>query len=374
MKIFQTFRKYDPYIPHFEKKYRIADKDLSFEEHKRLLIKDRFFATHILKPVLNIENSTLYTIWDYPSLQLKWAKEKGWNETNLKKILFAQIEDFNPDVFYTNSPISFEASEIKNIGSRNMIKCAWFASPEPVNFDLSVYHTRLTNFPLDIKDKSKVGFRSDYFNPSYDPEMDEFAESKDRPIDIFFYGQYVRNYFDIRNELIHQLIDLKKQENWNIRIALQYYMEYKIPHPNNIFTRRLMRYFKIIDFPSDSVRKNCISPYYGLDLYQELSKSKIVFNAAVDFSGVYKANMRNIESLGCGAHMISDDGIYPDGFAKGRDFSVYKSFDDFVEKARYFLNQREESEKIAKQGHNTVSTVFSKDAQWQSFQEIVSSL
>ena len=109
-------------------------------------------------------------------------------------------------------------------------------------------------------------------------------------------------------------------------------------------------------------------------MYQEISKSKIVFNASVDFSGEYKVNMRNIESLGCGAHMISDNGIYPEGLVKGRDFSVYNNFKDFVEKSSYFLNNPIESRKIAEQGHATVVQKFGKHVQWKRFQDIVADL
>lgn len=373
MKVFQCFHKYDPYIPQFEKKYGIATSNLSYEEHRRLLLSDRFYATHILKPAIDFQPTAFFTLWNYPSLQLKWARENGWNETNLKKILFAQVEQFKPDVFYTGSPIKFDAREIMNIGGTRMIKIAWFATPEKNNIDFSVYNTRFTNLPSDIKEKSETGYRSDLFQPAYDPAMDKYADSIERPVDIFFYGQYVPGYFDIRNDLINKLVKLKQAKPWNIKIALQYSIQYKKPKPNNVLTRKFIRLFNMIDFPPQDVRTNSEPPFFGLDLYQEISRSKIVFNAAVDFSGNYKVNMRNFEALGCGAHMLSDDGIYPEGLVKGRDFSVYKNFDDFIEKATYYLAHPDESKKIAMQGHETVSTVYSKEIQWERFQEIVRS-
>ena len=170
------------------------------------------------------------------------------------------------------------------------------------------------------------------------------------------------------------LIDLRKVTNWNLKIALSYTIKYKRPSPNNVVTRRLMRYFNIIEFPVSVVRKKSISPCFGLNLYNEISKSKIVLNINGDHSGEFRVNMRNIEALGCGAHMIGDDGIYPDGLEKGRDFSVCQDFGDFLEKATWYLDHPDESVKIAQQGHKTVSTVYSKEKQWQKFQEIVSSL
>ena len=247
----------DPYIPYFEKKYLLSRKDYSFKEHIKLLIEDRFFAVHILKPILEFDCSSFFTIWDYGTLQIKWAKEKGWNETNLKKILFAQIEEFKPDVFYTNNPNVFESSEIRNLGGRDMIKIAWFASPEVNKVDFSIFHSRLTNLPLDIRDKSETGYRTDYFFPSYDPAMESFAKCTERPTDIFFYGQYVNKHFDSRNELVQKLIKLKQQKNWNIKISLQYHPVYKKLRPNNAITRRLAYYLNILEFPPGLIRKNC---------------------------------------------------------------------------------------------------------------------
>jgi hypothetical protein len=381
MRLFQVIHKYGPYIPYFENKYNILEGNKNYEEIKSSLIKDRFYSPHILKPALNNDTDGFYTMWNYPALQIKWAQEKGWKETDLKKILFAQVEDFKPDVFYCCSPIYFGKDEIKKIGNTKMIKIAWFASPEKNNIDFSVYNTRLTNLPLDVKDKQESGYRSDLFQPSVDPEMLSLAKSDDRPIDIFFYGQYFPSNFKQRNHYIDRLVRLKENENWNIKIALQYDLYYKsyLPKvlPSRIRNSRFTKWFrskKVVTFPSSEVRKNSTSPCYGIDLYNEISRSKIVFNAAVDFSGEYKVNMRNFESLGCATHMISDDGIYPDGLDKHNDFSVYKSYDDFIEMARYFINNPEESRRIAVHGHNTVCLHFSKEIQWLKFQEIVGTL
>jgi spore maturation protein CgeB len=381
MKVFQIIHKYDPYIRSFEDKYNISDNRLTYEEHRKALIKDRFYSPHILKPALNNESNAFYTIWNYPALQIKWAQEKGWNETDLKKIIFAQIEDFKPDIFYNCSPIYFEKNEIKNICNNKMKRIAWFASPEKNNIDFSVYNTRLTNFPLDVKDKNECSFRSDLFQPSIDPEMENLAKSDVRPIDIFFYGQYFPEFFKVRNQYIDKLIRLKEDGNWNIKIALQYNIVNKsmLPSftPSGIKNSKYAKLFSLrnaIVFPNEIIRKNSVNPYYGIDLFKEIAESKIVFNAAVDFSGEYKVNMRNFETLGCGAHMISDNGIYPSGLEKERDFSIYNSFEEFVEKAKYFLTHTDESRKIALQGHKTVCENFSKDIQWQKFQELVESL
>ena len=186
MKVLQAIHSYAPYISHFEKKYNINKKEISFDELKKLLLADRFYAAHILEPVLNDTENGFYTMWDYPLLQQKWAESKGWNETDLKKILFAQLEEFKPDVFYNCSPIRFDASEIKTQISPKILKVCWYASPEKKDINFKVYKTRLTNLPPDVQPNSKLDFRSDLFQPAHDPIMDEIMNDTEKKIDIFF--------------------------------------------------------------------------------------------------------------------------------------------------------------------------------------------
>lgn len=373
MKLFQVLHSYPQYIEHFESKYSITD-DLPYEAHRKKLISDRFYAAHILKPCLE-NTESFYTMWNYGKLQVKWAKEKGWAETDLKKILFAQIEEKKPDVFYNASPIRFTAPEIREKIDPKIVKLAWFASPEKGQIDFSVYHSRLTNYPVDAyKKPDETGFRSDLFSPAHDPEMDAYASNEDRPIDILFYGQYIEDYFKNRNILINQLSAWKRSESGlNIVIALKYTSKYLTLFPfkkPGQWNRLLNSMIRVS--PPGSVIKASVGPLYGIDLYKKIGSSKIVFNAAVDFSGNYKVNMRNFESLGCGAHMISDQGLYPDFFQENANFSTYSTFEEFKRKAVHYLGNPEDSRKIARSGYKMISEEYSKEKQWKAFEKIVS--
>jgi len=376
MKVLQAIHSYKPYIPYFEDKYYVNKEEITFDVLKKLLLKDRFYASHLLNPVLNDSENGFYTMWDYPLFQEKWAESKGWNEKDLKKILFAQIEEFQPDVFYNFSPARFEPAEIKEGIADSIIKICWSAAPGINDEVFDIYKTRLTNLPSDIHSENKSGFRSDLFQPAHDPVMDQIKkETKKKEIDVFFYGQYAPAHFKVRNKIIDQLIDYKIKSKFKIELALSYTSKYKddylISRPYRL--RKLFR-TKKLTHPSKKVIKNGVSQLYGLDLYEKIASSRIVFNAAVDFSGEYKVNMRNFESLGLGAHLISDDGIYPEGFVKGTHLSVYSSFSDFVKTTEYMLNNKLESQKIVNEGNRMIRTKFSKEKQWERFQEIVASV
>ena len=54
MRIFQNIPAYIPYLKFVDKELRTTQRDLTFAERKNAIIKDRFYAAHILKPVLNL--------------------------------------------------------------------------------------------------------------------------------------------------------------------------------------------------------------------------------------------------------------------------------------------------------------------------------
>lgn len=368
MKVFQALHKYAPYIPFFEQKYMVDA--LSFEEHRQLLIKDRFYGLHLLHPVLAGTAEGFYTLWDYEKLQYKWAEEKGWQERDLKKILYAQIEDYQPDVFYNMSPTFFSPEELKQSIDAKITKICWSASPFYDNDQFKAYKTRLTNFPGDIRPKSEVGFRSDLFQPAYDELMADYAANEKRPIDLFFYGQYAKAIFKRRNSQIDRLLELKASSDLNIEILLQYRVE-KQPVVNIPYIRR---YWQKIVHPDEQVRNLAGPPVFGLEVYKKISQSKIVFNAGVDFTKEHKVNMRNFEVLGCGAHMLSDEGIYPKGFVAGEHFTTYKNMDDCIQKIHQLLEQTEHRKEIAKAGHQMLLNEYTKVQQWEHFQQIIASL
>lgn len=369
MKVFQNLPKYDPYLPFFERKYKVDE--MSFEEHRRTLINDRFYALHLLKPVLDFDEGSFYTMWSYEKLQLKWAKEKGWNETDLKKIVFAQIEEYQPDVFYNGAIKFFNHEELEANIDPKIIRICWSASPYDQEELFKSYKSRLTNLPLSIRPASECGYRNDLFTPAHDPVMDQLATNEDRPIDLFFYGQYADDAFKNRNAHLDRLLEFKLAEkDLNIEFCLQYRIR-KEPVVNIPYVRR---FWQKKVFPSDFVIENAAMPTYGLDLYKKLSQSKIVFNAGVDFTKNHKVNMRNFEVLGCGAHMISDQGIYPDGFEMDKHFSTYQNIDECLEKVKALLKNDELRMSIAKAGNSFVKQGYTKENQWNMFQNIVASL
>ena len=168
VKVFQCIHKYGPHIPYFERKYDIDKKELSFLELRNLLLQDGYAATYILKPVLDGKHELVFfTLWDYERLQFKWAEEQGLSTKDLDEIKMAQIEAFQPDVFYNHSP-RYDGNFINRLnGYKNLKKICWDAIITKYPYLHERYDYRLTLFEPFIDYWRNKGLKTHRLSPAY---------------------------------------------------------------------------------------------------------------------------------------------------------------------------------------------------------------
>jgi glycosyltransferase involved in cell wall biosynthesis len=124
----------------------------------------------------------------------------------------------------------------------------------------------------------------------------------------------------------------------------------------------------------DSIRMIAREGRFGRDYYELLSSAKIVLNGSIDMAGEDRGNMRCFEALGAGSLLLSDQGNYPDGMNHGQTIATYGSAAQAVMQVKTLLEDCEKRSKIAQDGHQMVSTRYSKEAQWKRFETIVASI
>lgn len=84
------------------------------------------------------------------------------------------------------------------------------------------------------------------------------------------------------------------------------------------------------------------------DAAKKFSKSKIVFNISIKDD----INMRVFEALSTGSFLLTNWlPTLGELFEDGKHLVTYKTYDEMVEKAKYYLEHEEEREKIAKAGY-----------------------
>jgi spore maturation protein CgeB len=112
-------------------------------------------------------------------------------------------------------------------------------------------------------------------------------------------------------------------------------------------------------------------PLYGRDLYAALAGTKVVLNGAIDMAGVDRGNMRCFEATGCGAVLLTDSGIYPDGFIDNETMVTYSSPAEIPGLVNRLIADVSWASSIAKQGRAMVRDRYSKARQWAKFREFV---
>jgi spore maturation protein CgeB len=90
---------------------------------------------------------------------------------------------------------------------------------------------------------------------------------------------------------------------------------------------------------------------FGLDYYDVLARSKIVFNRHIGCAGNDASNMRMFEATGMGACLLTDNKRnLRDLFEPGVEVVTYENIDDAIQKVEYLLAHDREREAIAKAG------------------------
>jgi len=360
MRVFQNSGYYPSYASRLR---RLAANALTFKQQIQVFLDDRYGACHMLLPISCGDNDAFFTNWDDQSLQRGWAREAGLPKTlTLEDILLAQIEAHRTEIFYNLDPVRLANGFLRRLPGCVKKSIAWRSAPSgPVDF--SDYDLVVGNFPGILAEMSSRGYRTAYFAPSHDPVMDRFADNRDRPVDVVFVGGYSRHHTR-RAEVLNAVAGLADQS----RV---------------VFHLDPSRLSRLADSPlgvlpplnrsrrPSKVRSVSQGPVFGLELYDVLSKAKIVLNGAIDMAGEERGNMRCFEGMGCGALLLSDAGKYPVGMAPGSTLVTYTTGADAVAQIRRLLADDGHREAIAREGHKMISTTYSKRDQWQAFQKLL---
>lgn len=363
MRLFQNSGCYPSYLPRLQ---NLSIKDKSFEEQIKTFLADRFGACHFLKPVLDQESTAFFTNGDNEKLQKSWAHEKGMaSNSSLREILLAQIENHQTEVFYNLDPIRYQNDFLKDLPGCVKVSIAWRAAPSP-HANFGDYDAVVCNFPSILEGYRSRGWRAEYFSPAHDPQMDVYAANQVRPIDVLFVGGYSRHHRQ-RAAILEAVSGLK--ENYNIVFCLDRSRLTRLAESPFGFALPLKsaRRPKNIRLVSDE-------PVFGRELYAQISRAKIVLNGAVDMAGLDRGNMRCFESMGCGALMVSDQGIYPQGMVDNVTMLLYSGAGEAKSTIEKALREFKKFADIAQASTEMIRANYGKAQQLENFMALVSKI
>jgi hypothetical protein len=361
MRLFQNSGIYPGYRPRLAELTRNCG---TFSAARDAFLNDRYGASHFLLPVLEGSSDAFFTNGDDASLQRLWANEHGLaSSTSLEDILMAQIEHFRAEIFYNLDPVRYGSSFVRRLPGCVKASFAWRAAPSP-GADFAAYDRVVCNFPSILRSYEALGWRTAYFLPAYDPEMEKYASNEDRPVDVLFVGGYTRHHRQ-RAAILEAVAALRER-----RIVALHLDRSRATRWAESPLGRLVPSLAKHRRPRD-IRAVSKAPVFGRALYEAISRAKIVLNGAIDMAGDERGNMRCFESMGCGALMVSDRGRYPQGIEDGLTMMAYKDPSDAVCKIESILERPEHLRTLAMAGFCEMQRRFSKEMQWEAFIKIV---
>lgn len=363
MRLFQNCR----YYPSLRPRLRELSKNCAtFGDRINAFLDFRESAAHILLPVDQRAEWAFFTNGDDAEVQKLWARAHGLSSrASLSDILKAQIEEHRAEIFYNLDATGWKADFVKGLPGCVKKIIAWHAAPFN-NVSFAGYDLVVCNFPSILAALKRQGCRTETFFPAHDPELKPFAAREHRPVDVLFVGGYSRHH--ARRAAVLQAV---------AQLAGEYRIVYHLDRSRlcRLAESPLGRFLPLARHRRPAAIKTITKqPRFGRDYYNLLASAKIVLNGSIDMAGGDRGNMRCFEALGAGALLLSDAGNYPEGMRDDRTIATYNSPEQAVMQVRRLIQDSERRLRIARAGHEMVSELYSKVAQWQRFEALVASI
>ena len=381
----------------------------SYSVQRGALIDDCFgssdFWTNALTK-LNYETTDI--IANAESLQTSWASENDVNfDENdwLFEIAAAQIKRFRPDVLLVADYSTFTADFLKNIRRECpfiRLILGWCGAPYSDSSVFREWDIALSCVPELVADFRAKGIRSHHVNHAFAPRILNEIKIKSKPgVDFAFIGSiFKQNQFHIERERL--LLQLVKSTN------LQIWSDIKRPsfkQRRNVFARR--KAHKIVhaargagvseqflnalpvvrkiagwkslpaleQYVDERIARRTRSPLFGIEMFQQLLDSRVVFNNHIDISPVSASNMRLFETTGVGACLLTDwKENLSELFEPDKEVLTYRSAEECVDKVNYILENEDERRKLAAAGQRRTLREHTFDNRAARIDEIIRSV
>jgi hypothetical protein len=283
-------------------------------------------------------------------MQRQWAIEKGINlpdvrwgirlrrhlipwpykkEDWLYYILAEQIKSYRPDILYSMAMPRIDSKFLSTVKGFYRFAVGQHAATK-LNSDFSMYDLVLSSLPNQVEYFRKQGIKSELFRLGFEETIIGKLAPRDLLYDIAFVGQ-LGGIHAGGSRILERLAEHFDVALWG----------YGINH-----------------LKRSSVLRRCYrGPLFGVEMFQTLHNSKIVFNRHSNQADLeYANNMRLYEATGVGALLLTDHKQnLADMFEPGREVIAYHNADECVELAGYYLAHDKEREEIARAGqHRTL--------------------
>ncbi|PIR08154.1 hypothetical protein COV53_04565 [Candidatus Gottesmanbacteria bacterium CG11_big_fil_rev_8_21_14_0_20_37_11] len=169
-----------------------------------------------------------------------------------------------------------------------------------------------------------MGIKSEYFKIGFETRINNIIRPSKRIYDVTFIGSFSLYHHD-RIQLLEEIANQIPIDIWGSGV--------------NFLSKNSV------------LRKRYHGEAWGIDMYDVLSKSKIVVNKHLDIAGDWANNMRLFETTGMGTMLMTDNKMnLNELFEIDKEIIAYENSSDLIKKIKYYLHHDGEREKIAQNG------------------------
>jgi len=261
------------------------------------------------------------------------------------EVLTAQAQRFQPDVIFICDILYLPASFHQTLKQYTRLLVAEMAYPIPPGLDVKPFDLIVSAAPHYVTRLREAGVRSELLRLGFEQTILDRLETTEKDCAVAFIGS-VGNDHQQRLQLLEALCRKVPLSVWGAGVE---------------------------NLPADSPLCHHVKPpLWGYDMYRQLKRAKIALNIHIDVAEQYAANMRLYEATGVGTMLLTDwKTNLHELFEIGREVAAYRSIDECVELANYYLEHEDEREAIAAAGQQRTLSEHSYYHRMQELTEIL---
>lgn len=243
----------------------------------------------------------------------------------LRRVLLAQVEDFNPDVIFNMDIDLIDADLIGRMRKKGCVILAYCGIDPPGRLNPRVYDLGLSMLDWVVESFRKRGLRAEKAHLAFEETiLQRLGPQPYRDIGVSFVGSLSANH-GRRIALLEA-------------VAKKFPLEVWLPSLSGLS-------------PNSPLRKCHRGAAFGRDLYDIMRRSRMTLNTHVDVARGQAANMRHFEATGVGSFLLTDNTHkLSDLFVPEAEVATYVSVDDALAKIDHFLKHEAARNEVSRAG------------------------
>jgi glycosyltransferase involved in cell wall biosynthesis len=337
-------------------------------------------------------------------LQKAWAREQNFSfdeHTWLFEITAAQVSAFQPDVLFVNDYYAYPAEYVRRLKAECTsirLILGWCGAPYTDASVFTAWDVVLSSVPELVENFIAQGHRCEHFNHAFDPRVLQRIKQDEPSVDFGFIGTIAKKnkFHNSRETLLLKLLETTPLQIWvdshspswqersNVLIRQWAFDAVQIASRAGVSSSTMeaipiagkVRNWKARPALSPPLDPRIVSraqpAVFGLDMFQQLERTRVSLNTHIDLSATHASNMRLYEATGVGSCLLTDwKSNLSELFEPDAEVVTYKDAGECAEKLNYLLTHENERRAIAAAGQRRTLRDHSFDNRAQQLDQLI---